>query len=84
MSWGVHHLSQNEVDEEEETKELGKFEADGKNECNSIQDGQKTADIVETTDAPVAMAAKTPNLQTRGEFALFCSVVLNSQHRNVA
>eukprot|EP00579_Thalassiosira_antarctica_P004125 CAMPEP_0201904342 /NCGR_PEP_ID=MMETSP0902-20130614/55946_1 /ASSEMBLY_ACC=CAM_ASM_000551 /TAXON_ID=420261 /ORGANISM="Thalassiosira antarctica, Strain CCMP982" /LENGTH=476 /DNA_ID=CAMNT_0048438425 /DNA_START=48 /DNA_END=1478 /DNA_ORIENTATION=- len=37
----------------------------------------------EASDHSAKKPAKQPNTQTRGKFALFCSVVLNAQHRNV-
>ncbi|CAB9509304.1 RNA-binding protein Musashi homolog [Seminavis robusta] len=35
------------------------------------------------TNKQTSTSVKTPNLETKGKFAIFCSVVLNAQHQNV-
>lgn len=82
MSWefdvlGGPPVSQNDEDDESDAKGEDRVK-DMTTETASVDLDSDDQEIVSTNSI-----AKQPNQHTRGKFALFCSVVLNAQHRNV-
>jgi len=82
MSWEFDVLGgppqQNEDEEESESVETAN------NNKAFVSDIEDTSELIpQNQEDPTEAVVKQPTVQARGKFALFCSVVLNAQHRNV-
>ena len=52
-------------------------------EATVLEQGKGNSDVTTEDQPQHEILVKQPNVQTRGKFALFCSVVLNAQYRNI-